>query len=154
MPTKRAASPSYVIHPHGDTTKCVGVTGGVFAQGTVIDIYDCNGSATQQWFGSDPRMLNPADGSEWALDIAVSTPQNGVHAVLNRSGDAGEDGSPTQSWNAFISPNLNQIRLNLSTDKTFCLDLTNGVDSNRNPLQIWECTAGNTNQEWTYAPLA
>jgi hypothetical protein len=29
-----------------------------------------------------------------------------------------------------------------------CLDVTNGAIANGTPLQIWECTAGNTNQEW------
>jgi hypothetical protein len=29
-----------------------------------------------------------------------------------------------------------------------CLDVTDGATANGTPLQIWECTAGNTNQEW------
>ncbi|KAJ7037715.1 ricin B lectin domain-containing protein [Mycena alexandri] len=154
MPAQRATTPVYLIHPHGDKTKCVGVTGGAFVQGAVVDIYDCNGSTTQKWYGSSPRMANPADGSEWALDIANSTPTNGLAAVLNHSGDGGEDGSPTQSWSGFQGPDVPEIRLSLSTDKTFCLDLTNGSEASRNPLQIWECFAGNTNQKWTYEVLA
>ncbi|KAJ7163020.1 ricin B lectin domain-containing protein [Mycena filopes] len=155
MPTQRAAEPVYLIHPNGDATKCVGVLGGAFIAGSAVDIYDCNGSATQKWHGSSPRITSPAaDSSEWALDIASSTPANGVKVVLNRSADGGEDGSPTQSWNGFNSSSVPAIRLNISTDKTFCLDLTNGVKTNQNPLQIWECVAGNTNQKWTYEVIA
>ncbi|KAJ7145114.1 hypothetical protein C8R43DRAFT_1012849 [Mycena crocata] len=151
----------YTIHPNGDTTKCVGVLGGAFVVGASVDIYDCNGSATQKWFGSSPRMTNPADGTEWALDLANANDPNfklanGIKAILAHSGDGGEDGSPTQSWNGRGSPNQPAIRLNLGvpsggTTVTFwCLDLTDGIKTNRNPLQIWECIASNTNQRWTY----
>lgn len=30
-----------------------------------------------------------------------------------------------------------------------CLDLTGGSTDNGNPLQVWECGDGNTNQVWT-----
>ncbi|KAJ7151820.1 ricin B lectin domain-containing protein [Mycena crocata] len=147
----------YTIHPNGDKTKCVGVLGGAFVVGAAVDIYDCNGSATQKWFStSGPRMTNPADGSEWALDVAHAAGDstfplvNGIKAVLNKSADGGEDGSPYQSWNGRGSPNAPAIRLNISSGKDMCLDLTDGRKANRNPLQIWACVAGNTNQIWTY----
>ncbi|KAF7360773.1 hypothetical protein MVEN_00809300 [Mycena venus] len=102
--TSRATQNVYTIHPNGDTTKCVGVLGGAFVVGAAADIFDCNGSATQKWyFTSGPRMTNPADGSEWALDVALLGEANrelvnGVKVVLNKSADGGEDGSPYQSW--------------------------------------------------------
>ncbi|KAJ7145032.1 ricin B lectin domain-containing protein [Mycena filopes] len=162
MPTPRATGPVYRIHPNGDTTKCVGVLGGAFVAGAAVDIYDCNGSTTQKWYGSSPRMANPADGSEWALDIAYPSGSpnpvlaNGVRAVLKRSADGGEEGSPTQSWNGFTGSKApSAIRLNLATPtQEFCLDLTNGVKTNQNPLQIWECFAGNTNQKWSFEVVA
>ncbi|KAJ6472757.1 ricin B lectin domain-containing protein [Mycena vitilis] len=144
----------FTIHPNGDKSKCVGVLGGAFVVGAAIDIYDCNGSATQKWYStSGPRMTNPADKSEWALDIAHKAGAssvaltNGVKAVLNKSADGGEDGSPYQSWSGRSSPN---IRLGISSGKEMCLDLTGGSKTNRNALQIWECVKGNTNQVWTY----
>ncbi|KAJ7149426.1 ricin B lectin domain-containing protein [Mycena crocata] len=151
------ATDVYTIHPNGDTAKCVGVLGGAFVQGAIVDIYDCNGSATQKWYGSSPRLTNPADGSEWALDTdgSLGDPDfhltNGVKVVINHSGDGGEDGSPTQSWNGRDSPSVPAIRLNASEDtKFYCLDLTDGNKTNQNALQIWECVAGSTNQKWTY----
>ncbi|KAJ7161837.1 ricin B lectin domain-containing protein [Mycena crocata] len=157
-PTPRAED-VYTIHPNGDTSKCVGVLGGAFAVGAAADIYDCNGSATQKWyFTNGPRMINPADGSEWALDIAhdagdSSVPiVSGVQVVLNKSADGGEDGSPYQSWGGPNSPSAPAIKLGISqpTNGEMCLDLTDGSKANRTPLQIWKCTAGNTNQIWTY----
>ncbi|KAJ7152182.1 ricin B lectin domain-containing protein [Mycena crocata] len=157
-PLATRAQDIVTIHPNGDKTKCVGVLGGAFVVGAAVDIYDCNGSATQKWRASSgPRMINPADGSAWALDIAHTAGDpnvlvaNGVKAVLNKSADGGEDGSPYQSWNGRGSPQEPAIRLNVGTDnKDFCLDLTNGSKTNKNPLQIWECFKGNTNQIWTY----
>ncbi|KAJ6561630.1 ricin B lectin domain-containing protein [Mycena capillaripes] len=142
QPTGRATQNVYTIHPNGDTTKCVGVLGGAFGVGAAADIFDCNGSVTQKWyFTSGPRMTNPADGSEWALDV-----------VLNKSADGGEDGSPYQSWGGPNAPSAPKIQLSISqpANGVMCLDLTDGIKANRNPLQIWQCVAGNTNQIWTY----
>ncbi|KAF8168990.1 ricin B lectin domain-containing protein [Mycena galopus ATCC 62051] len=35
-----------------------------------------------------------------------------------------------------------------------CLDVTNGSTNNGNPLQIWTCATGNTNQMWTISGSA
>ncbi|KAJ7663862.1 hypothetical protein DFH06DRAFT_1128238 [Mycena polygramma] len=124
-PTKLAvrAQEVYTIHPNGDTTKCVGVLGGAFVVGAAVDIYDCNGSATQKWHNESPRMTNPADGSEWALDVArrLELPDHGS--------------DPYQSWNGRGSPSVPAIRLNIQPgSKEMCLDLTDGSKANRNPL--------------------
>ncbi|KAJ7181310.1 ricin B lectin domain-containing protein [Mycena crocata] len=156
LASRTGTNPILTIHPNGDQTKCVGVLGGQFIEGSAVDIFDCNGSATQKWISRGTRMINPADGSIWALDVSkagvagVVNLVNGVKVVLNKSHDDGEDGSPYQSWNAQGSPTEPQIRLNISQDKVMCLDLTDGSKANKNTLQIWECAEGNTNQAWTY----
>jgi hypothetical protein len=176
--SKRAV-PVYNIHPNGDTTKCIGILGGQFVSGAAIDMcvitpllleirahlfysYDCNGSASQKWFlTSGPRTTNPADGSTWAFDVpgSVGDPNfhlvSGTKVVLKPDADGGEDGSPTQSWNGKGSPQEPQIRINAATanDGDQCLDLTDGKKTNRNPLQLWACTPGNTNQKWTYTTV-
>ncbi|KAJ7340023.1 ricin B lectin domain-containing protein [Mycena albidolilacea] len=156
--TGRTTQNVYTIHPNGDTTKCVGVLGGALVVGAAADIFDCNGSATQKWyFTSGPRMTNPADGSEWALDVAPLGETNrevvnGRKAVLNKSADGGEDGSPYQSWGGPNAPSAPKIQLSISqpANGVMCLDLMDGIKANRSPLQIWQCAAGNTNQIWTY----
>ena len=49
---------------------------------------------------------------------------------------------------AFTS--LSRLRLALtSASAGMCLDLTNGVLTNGNQVQTWQCTSGNNNQVWT-----
>ncbi|KAJ6537292.1 ricin B lectin domain-containing protein [Mycena vulgaris] len=150
-PVARATVDVYNIHPNGDTTKCVGVLGGAFVAGASIDIYDCNGSATQKWFSNEfaggVRMINPADGSEWSFDVGFDTVVNGERVILNPFNTSGRD--LTQNWIARGSGIEPAIRLNISPF-TFVLDLTNGITTNQNPLQLWEFVEGNTNQIWTY----
>ena len=33
---------------------------------------------------------------------------------------------------------------------TKCLDVKDGVDADGTLIQLWDCTAGNTNQQWFY----
>ncbi|KAG6917047.1 hypothetical protein DXG01_004099 [Tephrocybe rancida] len=42
-------SPPVEIHPNGDKSKCLDIRGGVIANGTAVQIYDCNGTKAQQW---------------------------------------------------------------------------------------------------------
>ncbi|KAH8834757.1 carbohydrate-binding module family 13 protein [Flagelloscypha sp. PMI_526] len=35
---------------------------------------------------------------------------------------------------------------------TKCLDVPSGTNTNGQKLQIWDCTSGNTNQQWYYTP--
>ncbi|KAF8906998.1 hypothetical protein CPB84DRAFT_1878262 [Gymnopilus junonius] len=68
-------SGSLNIHPNGDNSKCVGILGGVYADGSAVDIYDCNGSTTQKWQfnGNSLQSVNPTDGSKWCLDAGVQS---------------------------------------------------------------------------------
>ena len=47
-----------------------------------------------------------------------------------------------QTWNPLST---GQIQL---AGTNFCLDLTNGVTTNQNVLQIWTCTSPDVNQLW------
>jgi hypothetical protein len=49
-------------------------------------------------------------------------------------------GLPQQDW---YYTGDNRIAL---TNQGMCLDLTDGVLTNGNRLQVWQCTDGNTNQ--------
>ncbi|KAJ7811901.1 hypothetical protein B0H14DRAFT_3479318 [Mycena olivaceomarginata] len=55
--------------------------------------------------------------------------------------DCVSGGSTTQGWTVSGS--------NLQIFGSKCLDVTNGVATNGNKMQIWTCAAGNTNQMWT-----
>ena len=51
---------------------------------------------------------------------------------------------PQQTWTPVTTSGT--IKL---TTANFCLDLTGGIKTNQNVLQIWTCGGGNANQIWT-----
>jgi len=137
------SSASLNIHPNGNNAKCVGILGGTYADGTPVDIFDCNGSNTQkwQWNGNAMTSINPVDSSQWCLDAGVNTQwANGVKMKIWQC----FSGLPQQTWTPVTTSGT--IKL---TTANFCLDLTNGITTNQNILQIWTCGPGNPNQFWT-----
>ncbi|KAG6917046.1 hypothetical protein DXG01_004098 [Tephrocybe rancida] len=62
-------SPPVAIHPNGDKSKCLDIRGGVIANGTAVQIYDCNGSKAQQWLISAGNTLISAfDSPSYNVD--------------------------------------------------------------------------------------
>ncbi|MET7682402.1 family 16 glycosylhydrolase [Streptomyces sp. NPDC005423] len=119
---------------HGLAGKCVDVAGANSANGTPVQLYDCNGTAAQQWtVGSD--------GTIRALGKCLDVTGNGT-----------ADGSTVQLWDCAGTPNqkwavsaANDI-VNPQADK--CLDVTGNTSANSTRLQLWTCTGG-ANQKWT-----
>ncbi|WP_181727190.1 glycoside hydrolase family 16 protein [Streptomyces sp. PT12] len=113
--------------------KCVDVAGASSANGTPVQLYDCNGTGAQQWtFGSD--------GTVRALG-----------KCLDITGDGVTDGSALQIWDCHGGPNqqwvvsaANDI-VNPRADK--CLDVRDNTSANGTRLQLWTCT-GAANQKW------
>ncbi|MFJ3305268.1 ricin-type beta-trefoil lectin domain protein [Streptomyces sp. NPDC086549] len=114
--------------------KCVDVAGANSANGTPVQLYDCNASAAQQWtVGSD--------GTIRALGKCLDVTGNGT-----------ADGSTVQLWDCTGGPNqkwavsaANDI-VNPQANK--CLDVTGNNSANGTRLQIWTCSGG-ANQKWT-----
>ncbi|ATL81267.1 glycoside hydrolase family 16 protein [Streptomyces malaysiensis subsp. malaysiensis] len=114
--------------------KCVDVAGGNNANGTAVQLYDCNGSAAQQWsVGSDGTIR--ALGK--CLDVASGGTADGTLVQLWDC-----NGSAAQQW---AVPAARDI-VNPQANK--CLDATGGSSANGTRLQIWTCT-GAANQKWT-----
>ncbi|MFE0515128.1 ricin-type beta-trefoil lectin domain protein [Streptomyces sp. NPDC058964] len=114
--------------------KCVDVAGANPANGTPVQLYDCNGTAAQQWtVGSD--------GTIRALGKCLDVTGNGT-----------ADGSTVQLWDCTGGPNQKWAVsaahdiVNPQADK--CLDVTGNSPANGTRLQIWTCTGG-ANQKWT-----
>ena len=114
--------------------KCVDVNGANSANGTAVQLYDCNGSAAQQWtVGSDGTIR--ALGK--CLDVASGGTADGTKVQLYDC-----HGSAAQQWavssaNDIVNPQANK-----------CLDVTGNNSANGTPLQIWTCSGG-ANQKWT-----
>jgi chitosanase len=114
--------------------KCVDVAGASPADGTAIQLYDCNNSGAQQW------TTGNADGSIQALgkcmDITAAATINGTKIQLY-----GCNGTAAQKWTF-----TNGALVNPASGK--CLDVTDKSTANGARLQIWTCS-GTTNQAWT-----
>ncbi|MFD4505253.1 ricin-type beta-trefoil lectin domain protein [Streptomyces sp. NPDC058457] len=114
--------------------KCVDVAGANTANGTPVDLYDCNGTAAQKWtVGSDGTVR--ALGK--CLDVTSGGTADGTTVQLYDC-----NGTAAQKWavssaNDIVNPQANK-----------CLDVTGNNSANGTRLQIWTCTGG-ANQKWT-----
>jgi beta-glucanase (GH16 family) len=111
--------------------KCVDVAGANPANGTQVQLYDCNGTAAQQWSvsGSSLRALGKC------MDVAGANSANGTKVQLYDC-----NGTAAQQW---TRPGDGTIR---ALGK--CLDATGVSSANGTPLQIWDCSGG-ANQKWS-----
>jgi chitinase len=114
--------------------KCVDVAAGNSANGTAVQLYDCNGTAAQQWtVGSDQTLR--ALGK--CMDVTAAGTANGTQVQLYDC-----NGTGAQKWQAGSGGSL----VNPASGR--CLDATGPSSANGTRLQIWDCTGG-ANQKWT-----
>ncbi|TDD28540.1 glycosyl hydrolase family protein [Kribbella turkmenica] len=114
--------------------KCVDVAAAATADGTPVQLYDCNGTNAQQW-------TRPGDGTIRALgkclDVNAGSVADGAKVQLWTC-----NGTAAQQWvytsgRDLVNPQANK-----------CLDVTGNNSANGTPLQLWTCT-GAANQKWT-----
>lgn len=114
--------------------KCVDVAGANPANGTPVQLYDCNGTGAQNWtFGSDGTVR--ALGK--CLDVASGGTADGTPVQLYDC-----NGTAAQRWAVSAARDI----VNPQADK--CLDVTGGSSANGTRLQLWTCT-GAAQQKWT-----
>ncbi|WP_189939357.1 lectin, partial [Streptomyces sulfonofaciens] len=113
--------------------KCIDVAGANSANGTAVQLYDCNGTTAQRW-------SNSGDGTLRALGKCLD--------VVDRST---ADGASVQLWDCSGSANQQWVVtaahdiVNPAANK--CLDVRDNTSANGTRLQIWTCTGG-ANQKW------
>ncbi|MEU7026147.1 family 16 glycosylhydrolase [Streptomyces sp. NPDC046275] len=114
--------------------KCVDVAGANPANGTPVQLYDCNGTPAQQW------TVN-ADGTIRALgkclDVTAGPTADGTKIQLYDC-----NGTGAQKWRVEAAKDI----VNVPADK--CLDVPNSNAANGTRLQIWTCN-GTAAQKWT-----
>ncbi|KAJ7289708.1 hypothetical protein C8J57DRAFT_433996 [Mycena rebaudengoi] len=86
-------------------------------------------------------LIHPGANSRKCLTAASNT--DGAVVEIE---DCVSGGSTSQGWTISGA--------NLKIFGTKCLDVSNGVATNGNKMQIWTCAAGNTNQMWTLSGSA
>lgn len=114
--------------------KCVDVAAAGTANGTAVQLYDCNGTPAQRWTWA-------GDGSVRALgkclDVSSGSRADGARVQLWECNSTG-----AQRWTLTPAGDV----VNPQADK--CLDATGASSTNGTRLQIWSCS-GAANQKWT-----
>jgi beta-glucanase (GH16 family) len=116
----------------GYGNKCVDVAGANTANGTAVQLYDCNGTNAQQWtVGTDGTIR--ALGK--CMDVTAAGTANGTQIQLYDC-----NGTGAQQWQR------NGLEL-VNPASGRCLDATGPSSANGTRLQIWDC-ANTANQQW------
>ena len=111
--------------------KCVDVAAANSADGTQVQLYDCNGTVAQQWTTSGSALQ--ALGK--CMDVAAANSANGTKVQIYTC-----NGTIAQQWTIGADGTIRALGK--------CLDATGPSSANGTPLQIWDCTGG-ANQKWT-----
>ncbi|GAB2587599.1 hypothetical protein Aab01nite_49920 [Paractinoplanes abujensis] len=118
----------------GVAGKCVDIAAASSANGTAVQLYDCNGTTAQNWtVGTDGTIR----GLGKCLDVAAAGTANGSLVQIYDC-----NGTGAQQWQAQSNGTLR----NPSSGR--CLDASNNSSANGTRLQIWDC-ATTANQRWT-----
>ena len=126
--------------------RCMDITAGGTTNGTLIQLYDCNGSGAQQWTAqSDGSLKNPQSGR--CLDSPNDSTANGTQLeIWDCNGTAAQKfaiaGSGTTSGSA--------TQINGPGGK--CVDVAgDNTGVNLTPVQLWDCQGTSaTDQQWTW----
>ncbi|WP_109507712.1 ricin-type beta-trefoil lectin domain protein [Nocardioides speluncae] len=114
--------------------KCMDVAGASSANGTAVQLWECNGTGAQQW-------TLPGDGTIRALGKCLDVVDHGT-----------ANGSRLQIWSCSGGANQRFTRsavgelVNPVSGK--CVDVTGNNSANGTRLQLWTCTRA-PNQAWS-----
>ncbi|GAB1642914.1 family 16 glycosylhydrolase [Krasilnikovia sp. MM14-A1259] len=116
--------------------RCIDIPGANPADGARLQMWDCNGTAAQQWtFSSDGTLR--AMGK--CMDPAGAGTANGTPIQLVTC-----NGNPVQRFTLSAAGDL----VNVSANR--CVDIKDLNTANGAQLQLWDC-AGTANQKWSRA---
>jgi alpha-L-fucosidase len=120
--------------PSGLTGKCLDDNASGSADGTRVQLWDCNGTNAQRWavtFDGTIRVFGKC------LDIIGGGTANGSLVHLWTCNNGGN-----QQWVALNNGSL------MNPQSGRCLDIPGATTANGTQLIIWDCNAG-ANQRWT-----
>jgi hypothetical protein len=117
------------------SNRCLDVPGAVKTDGTLLDIWDCNGGANQQWTYQPNGQLEIY--SSKCLDVPAHAKTAGTKVQIYDC-----NGGANQLWN------LNSDGTVVGRESGLCLDVTGAGTANGTAVEIWTCNGG-TNQQWT-----
>jgi hypothetical protein len=129
-----SATPTGPIIAGDDTAECVDDNAGSSANGTAVQMWDCNGSATSQGWTMESNGTVGINGK--CLDITGASTANG--ALIE---EWACNGGANQKWLA-----VNGMLVNPGSGK--CLDDPGFNTTEGTQLDLWTCNGG-TNQQWS-----
>jgi beta-glucanase (GH16 family) len=116
--------------------RCIDIPGANPVDGARLQMYDCNGTAAQQWTANSDGTMR-AMGK--CMDPAGGALANGTPIQLVTC-----NGNPVQRFTLSAAGDL----VNVSANR--CVDVKDRNTANGAQLQLWDCTGG-SNQKWTRA---
>jgi hypothetical protein len=125
--------PAGSIRAGDDSAKCVDDIGQSTANGTKIQMWDCNGGPNQQWTVASNGTLQVYG---MCMDITGANYGNGTGIELWTC-----NGGANQQWKA-----TNGTLVNPASGK--CLDDPGSNTADGTQLDLWTCDGG-TNQQWS-----
>jgi len=114
--------------------RCIDIPSGNPVDGARLQLWDCNGTAAQQWTPNSDGTLR---GLGKCMDPAGGALTNGTPIQLVTC-----NGNPVQRFTLSAAGDL----VNVSANR--CVDVTGWNSANGAQLQLWDC-GGATNQKWT-----
>ncbi|NPD23592.1 M57 family metalloprotease [Corallococcus exiguus] len=120
-----------------DPNRCLDVTGGSAAQGTATQLWECNGTAAQQWTLTAQGELRSSLAPNLCLDVFNGDPTPGTRVQIY-----GCNGSAAQRWTVAGATLRSALAPNL------CLDVFNASTTPGTKIQVWECNGTNA-QNWS-----
>jgi hypothetical protein len=116
------------------SARCVDVPAVVQANGTQVQLWDCNGGANQQWTYTSSKQLQ-VYGSK-CLDAEAWGTSPGTHAIIWDC-----NSGTNQQWNLNADGSVTGVQSGL------CLDASGGETANATKIILWTCNGG-SNQKW------
>jgi hypothetical protein len=128
------------LHPKGNSGWCLEVRDGNNANGTPVQVAQCNGSARQKFeFVRNAAGQVKVAGTNFCLD-AGENPGNGSKLKIWTC----YSGLYQQTW-WYTGDN----HLAIANGPGICMDVTDGNLASGNQAQLWACDGPNQNQIWT-----
>ena len=132
--TNNAGGSTGVLRGVG-SNRCLDVPGQSTTNGTLLEIWDCNGGANQQWTYLSNGELQVY--SNKCLDVPNHATAAGTRVEIWDC-----NGGANQQWT------LNANGTVVGRESGLCLDVTGAGTANGTPVEIWGCNGG-SNQQWT-----
>jgi hypothetical protein len=116
------------------SNRCLDVPGAATANGTLLDIWDCNGGSNQQWTALSNGELQVYGNK--CLDVPGGATTAGTKVEIYDC-----NGGTNQQWT------LNSNGTVVGRGSGLCLDVISAGTANGTGVDIWTCNGG-SNQKW------